>query len=53
MVEAEDEPKSMSSKATEASIRALAQGVRESEEHVNNIVDLAEHLQVGLLTFTT
>jgi hypothetical protein len=41
----------MSSKVTEASIRALAQGVKESEEHVNNLVDLAEHLQVGKLSF--
>lgn len=37
----------MSAKVTEAGIQALAKGVLESEECVNNVVDLLEHLQVS------
>lgn len=37
----------MAAKVTEASVQALAQGVLESEECVNNVVDLLEHLQVS------
>lgn len=37
----------MATKVTEASVKALAQGVVESEECVNNVVDLLEHLQVS------
>ena len=37
----------MSSKVTEASIRALAEGALESKENANNLVDLLDYLQVS------
>ena len=36
----------MSSRVTEASVRALAEGVKESKENANNLVDLLDYLQV-------